>query len=305
MPLQPAGSVVGRPTGLAPLGVLDVIGSSTSCRLVVVWLLSNLTWPVGTSQGCHNGWLWVSLWWVWGFRFEPSWLEWHTSVSDLLVSPLRLQSAESRGWGKGIYLSTGSWRGGSGSHRPRRGGIGWGGGGVRWGGVWGVLSRKECIYTLALHLTRCIAPSLKTWWKCLTGVGDRECEGLHGVFQNFLHAGHHWLNWPECLHIGPGPSTNPSSHSCLTRLTSQSLAAYSTTQKHKDLSVQKKEEETVVYITWELISVSMVYSCHSACLFFFTALSGISGLSFDSPLNVSFGVFFSDLSFCCVSLFLC
>ena len=46
------------------------------------------------------------------------------SVSDLSVSPLQFQSAESRGWAKGLYLPTG--RGGMGSHMHMRGGIGQG-----------------------------------------------------------------------------------------------------------------------------------------------------------------------------------
>ena len=144
VPLQPAGSVVGMPTGLAPVGVSDM-GSLTSCRLVAVQLMSNLTWPAGMGQGYHHIWLSVSLQWVWGFRVGASVLESHGSTSYRLVSPLRFQSAEGGGGGGGgLGLA---WLEGVGAKDLWGAASGEEGGEFRQGRVWGVLSRKECMYT--------------------------------------------------------------------------------------------------------------------------------------------------------------
>ena len=101
------------------------------------------------------------------------------------------------------------------------------GGESRWGGVWGVLSRKKCMYT------RTVAPQwafFDAYCTTLTNLvkisGWRSwlrmrAQGLCAVLQNFLHAGHCWLNWPECLHISTGASTNHSCCSHLVNLISQ------------------------------------------------------------------------------------
>ena len=52
---------------------------------------------------------------------------------------------------------------------------------------------NECMNTPALlhdkgHSSTCITPSLKALCKYLAGDRDRECDGLRGVLQNFLHA---------------------------------------------------------------------------------------------------------------------
>ena len=107
LPLEPTGSVVGMPTGLTPVGVSDVISSLTSCRLVAVRLMSNLTdrqSAVVVPQACPRR---SCLWCFWGFRVRPSGLESDGSMSDPSVCPLRFQSAESQSWGKGLYLPTG------------------------------------------------------------------------------------------------------------------------------------------------------------------------------------------------------
>ena len=162
---------------------------------------------------------------------------------DLSVSLLRFQSAESWSWGKGLSTCL---QGGA-----MASGEGWGGGGIGWGRRWVEMrwSEERSLGKSACTLSSThIAPSLKTRWKCLATDRDweQEHEGLHGVFQNFLHIGHHWLNWPKHLHISPGSGTNPSSRSFL--------------------------------LLWSTAASLPVCS-------FFIPLPGISDLSFDFPLT--------------------
>jgi len=147
-------------------------------------------------------------------------------------------------------------------------GLGWAASGKKRGELRrGVLFRKGCMCTLTLlhcngHSSTRIALSLKTWLEMVieTIADCMECSKT------------------SCMQ-GTVDWTDPNTAAC-------SAVA----QKCKDPLVEKKEE-MVVYITWEYISVTMVYGCQSACSFFFDPPAWNLQSVIWFPFNISSVVF--------------